>query len=80
MTTETAPAGRVYQFPPFKTPAGPQLVLGSARFAYREREGKDALWARCHPSQAEIFEALWPGAVVADSRIQRGNLMLGVED
>lgn len=76
MSATTAPAGRVYAIP--KTGKLEQLI-DWARSAYVEREGRPALWARCHPSQAELFESLWPGAVVADPRIQRGNLMLGVE-
>lgn len=77
MSVAPAPAGRVYTFGKNATPA---VVLKTYRELYEFATRRPALWARCHPSQAEIFESLWPGAVVADPRIQRGNVMLGVED
>ena len=76
-TPATAPPGRVYAFPAFTTKAGPQLVLGSARFAYAEREGKDAQWCRCHPSQLEDFAPLWPGAVIPEDAQLKGTIRLG---
>lgn len=73
----TAPAGRVYRFDRKREPA---VVLTDATCAYRSVEHKPARWARVNPSQLDLFAPLWPGCVVADPRVQRNNLMLGVEE
>jgi hypothetical protein len=73
--TTTAPVGRVYWF---NAKARPATILEWARDLYATTQGVAPTYLRCHPSQEQLFAALWPG-VLPDPRIQRGMIMLGVE-
>ncbi len=75
-TTTTAPVGRLYWF---NAKARPAVILEWSRDLYTTAQGVAPTYLRCHPSQVDLFAPLWPGAVVADPRVLRGTIMLGVD-
>lgn len=76
MSTSTAPPGRVYNISGAK-PKELEDYLNYFRLLYTRSCGSEPTWLRCHPSQFEQFQTIWPGAVVAEDAQLKGTIRLG---
>lgn len=74
MTALTTTIGRGYRYGPKQDPSA---FLQWARERYLEQERRPATYCAVHPDGLERFAGLWPGAVVEDRRVLRGEIMLG---
>lgn len=74
--TAVTTTGRAYRYAPKQDPA---VFLAWARERYAEVEGRPATYCAVHPDGFERFSLIWPGSVVEDRRVLRGEIMLGVD-